>query len=349
MSRTEILMDALKRVVSKADSDILQNTPEAAWRKYWYLENVVTRRLDEVLSEKTREIAKLHQYEPVMQENVSNDRATKFVIHYTSVDTLLAILRERAKGQESYLRMYDSFHLNDPEEGRYLVPFLKVSDKFSWLTSEPISHAYVASFIIPKNSTSTELGDEDELAYWHSYGHKGKGCSIKIPVRNNQFRRVLYGECHATRTAELLNLEGILDCVDPLMTSKDDELRRLAQRTIPPAISRNLARINFLYKRKAHEYERECRLVRSALDISDTEEIHFQPVERNDSSHRIRHYYNDDNLKVDNILSTDSVITLGPLVPQPTSMMFYIETLLKKADLIEGPTIQTSKIPYQEG
>ena len=128
-------------------------------------------------------------------------------------------------------------------------------------------------------------------------------------------------------------MESVLDCVDPLFNSRNDEFRRLARRIIPAAISRNLARIHFLYKREAHKFERECRLVKSALDISDPNDIYFQRFGQDDSSFRIRHYFNDENLRVDKILSTDSVITLGPLVPRAKSLMFYSRNPLEEDGL----------------
>ena len=75
--------------------------------------------------------------------------------------------------------------------------------------------------------------------------------------------------------------------------------------------------------------------------------MYFESVGEADSSDRTRHYYQDDDLRMDRILVTDSIITLGPLVSRPHNMVYYINTLLQKAGLI-GPSIEISKIPYQE-
>ena len=143
MSNEERLFEALNGVVRQADSDILQVVGAPTWQQDWYLRNVIVRHLNKVLDEKIREVSRLHTYE---QDNSD----LQYVIHYTSLDTVVAILSGYAEGQETYLRMYDSFHLNDPEEGRYLKPFLATSERFDWFAEEQVSHAYVASFIIPK-------------------------------------------------------------------------------------------------------------------------------------------------------------------------------------------------------
>ena len=83
----------------------------------------------------------------------------------------------------------------------------------------------------------------------------------------------------------------------------------------------------------------------SELDVPEGD-VHFDPVVQPASSHHFRHYYQHCDLKIDKLLATDSVITLGPLVQRPDNIKYYIKSLLKKRNL-SGPKIEVSKIPYQ--
>ena len=128
------------------------------------------------------------------------------IIHYTSLDVLVSVLRDKAEGEETFVRMYDSFHLNDPEEGQYLVRRIEPIDQSGWFQEKKNLHAYIASFVVPDDNKNQELRDEDNLKYWLAYGRRGLGCSIRFPVSHNRFRRVLYGQQNVTRTLERLDL-----------------------------------------------------------------------------------------------------------------------------------------------
>ena len=329
MNEVEEAMASLHRVIEYWG--ILLSTRRdiqlGSWPYNQMLEDTVIERLKDVFESKYLQIEERHEID------VSEDNE-KFIVHYTSLDTLISVLCGYREDSKTHLRMYDSFHLNDPEEGHYLTRNID-------LPEQKASHAYVASFVVPHEDKGQEFGDEDNLTYWLAYGRGGRGCSIKIPVKHNHFRRVLYGQAEVNRTLKALDLPAIQICLKRLTDHSSEAGERLSN-----AIWGNLARIRYLYKGEAYDYEHECRLVRSALDIAEESEIHFDPVKEGDSSYRVRHYYEDTDLRLDNILVTGSVITLGPLVSRPDNMTFYLESLLTKAGL-RGPLIRPSRIPYQ--
>lgn len=299
-----------------------------------FIDEVFIPRINDVFQAKFLEIDKWHEIRAA-----EGEEETKFVVHYTGLDTLLPVLRNYAEKGKTFLRMYDSFHLNDPEEGSYIAID---SDLNIGLTEKKASLAYITSFVIYNKEDDKEFGDEDNLTYWLAYGRRGRGCSIMIPVRHNRFRRVLYGRDKAQRTLEKLDIPSVLDCLTPVTAE-----RPYAQRRIYDAIQANLEQVRYLYKPEPYSYEKECRLVKSGLDIADPSEVSFEPEAQADSSYRVRHYYEDSDLSIDEILVTESWITLGPLVTNPNNMTHYIKRLLKKAGL-EGPKIKVSKVPYQE-
>ncbi len=336
MDDARTMIDELTTAVASLNRYISQNRNVDEWYVRRLLRDIVVPRLDEVFREVFAEIDKFHDL----------GKDAKEVIHYTSLDMLVSVLRDKAEEKEAFVRMNDSFHLNDPEEGQYLARRIEAIDQSGWFGEKKDLHAYIASFILPDEKKDQELRDEDNLKYWLAYGQQGKGCSIRFPVSHNRFRRVLYGQQKVTRTLKRLDLTSLWNSLKPLATNRNQEVSRTARDMLSELIRRNIARILYLYKDDAYKYEQECRMVRSVLEITD-EDIFFEPLKERDSPHNIRHYYHDSDLSIDHILVTGSLITLGPLVPRPYNVMYYINTLLGKAHL-RGPKVKISKIPYQE-
>ena len=331
------MMDELKSAVASLNRRMPRKRKVDEWELRRLLQHIVVPRLNDVFRTKLIEIDKFH--------DLGTDVAE--IIHYTSLDMLVSVLRDKAKGEEAFMRMNDSFHLNDPEEGQYLARRIEPLDQSGWFREKKNLHAYIAAFVVPDDNKAQELRDEDDLKYWLAYGQQGRGCSIRFPVsHNNRFRRVLYGQESVTRTLDQLDLTSIWNCLNPLTDNRKQEVSRTAHDMLSEAMRRNIARILYLYKDDAYKYEQECRVVKSVLEITDGD-IRFERLEQLTSPHSIRHYYQDSDLSIDRILVTGSLVTIGPVVPRPYNVMYYIKTLLEKARL-RGPSVEISKIPYQE-
>ena len=75
---------------------------------------------------------------------------TRRFVHYTSLSTLVSMLKKSADGSNDYLRMYDSAHFNDPDEGQYLVRISEGklesigtnTNSTGMLTSSPLSQQW---------------------------------------------------------------------------------------------------------------------------------------------------------------------------------------------------------------
>ena len=330
------MMDGLTSVVASLVRQLSRQRDVDEWALRPLLQDTVVPRLNDVFRAKFVEIDRFHDLGTEARE----------IIHYTSLDMLVSVLRDKAEGKDSFVRMYDSFHLNDPEEGQYLVRHIEPIDQSAWLQEKRNLHAYVASFVVPDDNKDQELRDEDNLKYWLAYGQRGRGCSIRFPVGHDRFRRVLYGQEKATRTLERLDLSSIWNCLDPLIDNRNQVVSRVAEVLLSEVMRKNMARILYLYKDDAYKYEQECRAVKSVLEIDD-EDIRFERLEQLASPQSLRHYYDDSDLSIDRILVTDSLITIGPLVARPDNVMYYITTLLERARL-RGPKIRVSRIPYEE-
>ena len=150
-----------------------------------------------------------------IDQPIRNDR--NFVIHYTSIAALVSMLQdvsreepkdqeakcpEEPEGKKALWRLYDSLHLNDPEEGVLLSRHLRLPRKHAWLKESEVSHAYIASFILPDDNPKKDV--DDNLVFWRTYGREGEGCSLSLPIPRCHLRRVLYGRQQLKCTIDLL-------------------------------------------------------------------------------------------------------------------------------------------------
>lgn len=296
-----------------------------------YIDDFVVEPLDKTLRDLCAKIETFHKV-----ESGKGNTETTMVIHYTGVDAIVSMLQNVAeKKQPDWLRLYDSVHLNDPDEGNYIVRYLP--EKYAWLKRKDLPHAYIASFIV--SSPDPEKRKEDNLVFWRTYGKQGEGCSLLLPIPHEQLKKVIYGKEKTEQTIELLS--PVLDSLEPLISKQ-----RISEK-LSDIVWKHLDRFRYLYKSEAHEYENECRFVvgESELGEEDKKKIRFEFQDRNGSSPRVRHYYEDGGLAIKKLLASGSAITLGPCVDYSYNMRYYLERLKGKAEL--GTEVRISQIPYR--
>ena len=238
-------------------------------------------------------------------------------------------------------RLYDSVHLNDPDEGNYFVRNLNLPPKYNWLGKKGVSHAYIASFVLPKKKKDMS----DNLIFWQMYGQEGEGCSLSLPVPRSRLRRVRYGTAALKSTVEMLM--RILDSLEPLLSIGKASLRESVREKLAETVWKSLERIRYLYKSGAYKHENECRFVVAESDIPDKDKIFFEDQNLNDSPIRIKHYYEHEDLEIKTLLATGSSIRLGPRVPHAENVCYFLNTLRQRAGLAHQE-IKISKIPYQK-
>jgi len=280
------------------------------------------------------------------KEHVIHDEEWEILMtHYTSIHTLISMLQSASKGEENFLRMYDSAHSNDPDEGNFLTR--DFSKEHASLISD---HAYIASFVLSNDKKG--MG-RDNLAFWRAYGRNGEGCSLSLPASHlrQNLRKVRYGDEHD----ELVrNFEKKLESFS---SNKYMEINSLVEKikeshpdihvNIIKTIGEHIGKVRYLYKSGAYRYENECRLVLLESEIS-SDDVRFEWPNENDDPIRIRHYYEHKDLEIKNILSTtNSKIVIGPCVPHRYDVRYCIEKLLKRAKLY-APCVTVSDIKYRK-
>ena len=258
------------------------------------------------------------------------------VVHYTSLETAHALLTEPAT---QYLRLYDSVHLTDPQEGWYVFSghdFFRSSRVSQWLES-PVSHAYILSFL--PWSDETDQKSYDHLSHWRAYGDNGCGCSFVLSVPRSKLYAVNYRD--TTKDASATKLRKFLD----ISAQVWDQIIRRKSESTHPAYEELLEKIfatalksRFLHKHPSYKLERERRAVVAAPEQSD---IRTEVTGRN-----IRHHVKEDGFSMDQLLNSECRITVGPAVRHQSDVAKSLEGILARKDRL-GPKVDVSKIPYR--
>ena len=265
-------------------------------------------------------------------------------IHYTTIGVLMQMLQRQQCTTPTTLRLYDSMHLNDPDEGNYLPRSISGESPFAWLgarrqllhqdeTSGTVDEiAYMASFIAGDTAS-------DNLVFWRTYGREGKGCSILYSVEARYLQQILYGN-GVKKTIELLR--PILESLAPIVAANGESIHDLLAATVWSS----LRSILYLYKSTAYAYEDERRYVLPSSEV-DPADIYYEYQDTPFGMPRIRHYLERPELSINELLPSGSIITIGPCVPQPNHVRRRLSSIASRA-LAGQPEIRLSEISYRQ-
>ena len=305
--------------------------------------------------------------EAVYEEHILRDDVSHLV-HYTTLEALQSMLgvstmdgeayilatpiaagagnRARARG---YLRLYDTFSANDPNEGKY---FLRSADprnhfrkKYAavWqlFKDQSVAPAYQTSLTQVKNAR-----DADKLVFWRTYGRDGAGCALVIPVRNldrlDNLYRVRYGKNSAM--ACLNRVSELLDAYSSQVQGAPDFARMSTVEELPPPIVSVLSPLVYLYKSEDYKYENEARVVVPYSDLENGALL--QRGLGANLAGAWRHFAQVPELKIGELLVTGSEIVFGPSVDVSANVEFVLKRLLQQRGLY-GPKIRRSTISYR--
>ena len=174
-----------------------------------------------------------------MHPDRTNHRAAG--IHYTTIGVLMQMLQRQQCTTPTTLRLYDSMHLNDPDEGNYLPRSISGESQFAWVgarrqllhqdeTSGTVDEiAYMASFIAGDTAS-------DNLVFWRTYGREGKGCSILYSVEARYLQQILYGD-GVKETIELLR--PILESLAPIVAANGESIHDLLAATVWSSVAKH--------------------------------------------------------------------------------------------------------------
>ena len=207
---------------------------------------------------------------------------------------------------------------------------MEIDKNHSWLKNTINTGAFVCSFV----SGDEQIGNA--LRFWQSYGKDGLGCSIQLPFKFAPafLERVLYEDEKIKEFEE--------SCKDHFNLGKQlhEKLPKEDRKNFVEKFWKELDLINFLYKSKDYEHEREYRCIITQLDSG----IHYH---FKSSGPYLREYILHENLRANKILVTGSKITIGPRVEGKEKLCQNL-TRLAKAKRLPGPEFTPSNIPYRK-
>ena len=289
--------------------------------------------------------------------------------HYTTLDTLLALLgvdpsdgrtyyelvthtpRETAEGDEldnRYLRLYDTFYSNDPNEGDFFVNSADKTKVFRnqyravWKLFEErsASPAYLTSLTYVQ-----DIKEVDDLVFWRTYGREGSGCALAFPTicfeGHHNLYRVKYGEEEAAACVD--NLTGLLEKYGEIPGAPDfSKMRHM--RDIPIAIMNVLSPLAYVHKSKDYDYEKEIRIVIPFSDLKTG--LYLQGSSMANRETAWRHFAEIQSLEMRRLFVSRAQIVLGPTVESAANIQFVLKKLLLKRGHY-GPDVTKSRISYR--
>lgn len=308
MNTSQGKIDELNAIVKEGVARDQENRLEPK-----YVEFTVIRKLKEV----TRDICR--SIETPTTFDRTEDPTRSLVTHYTSINALFSMLQSAAEGKSGSLRLYDSVHFNDPDEGKILVGYFEKRHPWMRLEYRHPSLAYVASFVAPPSDQQRDSSNDD-LVFWLTYGKECEGCSLRISIPNAQLRKVSYCADEATRTGQALL--PILDAIEPLADVNEDIRITLAKGFLD-----SMEGTQYLYKSEAYQFENESRFLVGGSNVCK-DNICFDL--RNNSSPIIRHYWEHEDLSVGEIFGSGTSITIGSRVPDFDDLERSLKILIER-------------------
>lgn len=275
--------------------------------------------------------------------------------HYTSWENVIKMF-ELNHGVP-IIRMYNYELANDPEEGKIKPPEWEaledkaVNELFGDLLGRNESlkdlmvteSAFGCSF-----SSGPRSGVGDDMTYWRLYGNDGQGCSLRVPsvpaagaykVRyrhrdfaNRSKSEKLEDEGVAARLSEFVDLaKEAVDCTP-------EKFKRDAAILVANALFRVLYGYYHLVKHIAYEDEQEWRIIRV---MPRFDEVRYDT----DSPNLVKRYVN--GPKLSELLETESVITIGPTVPNSAVARDFLKERVKEEHGIMSVKVEVSNQSYR--
>lgn len=262
--------------------------------------------------------------------------------YYTSLDTFRFMLPERAQKESGHFSVMHMAYMNDPNEGRTILRFLRRGSGGSGNeTRKSVEYPYV----FMKCFTSLI----DDLPMWEMYGDSAKGCCIvltkeglydpdeerEIPLyrvcyiakQSGDYRILEEHNPHIADVAVLQqNLEEIRNSYEAL--DKQAITERYFQKTIAP--------IRYLFKDAAYSHEQEIRLLYQFNSFNSQ-------IKQTDGNFPMLYVETDFLVAIEELIFGPKVSDLPAKVPYLQSQ---IEQMCESLD-IATPELTVSSIEYR--
>lgn len=251
------------------------------------------------------------------------------------------------------LRMYNYEQSNDPDEGRIKPPALKKIEKKVMGFVKSLDSSKYDSVWIEKMITGTGAfgcsfssgspGIEDDLTYWRLYGNNGNGCSLKISSTfSGHIYKVRYRERNERDREEdrqvAERLDELLSVCKRAAFDATGEYKDIVGGMAAEFLFRIIHSYYHLIKHVAYEGEKEWRMINVMPKPSS---VRFDTS----SGNIVKRYV--EGAALEKMLSSASVITIGPAVPNRSAARAYIEYMAQDIHKIRYVTVKNSRQTYR--
>ena len=285
------------------------------------------------------------------------------LVHYTTWSNALNMFKtlkitdqvesRTESGCLPMLRMYNYEQSNDPDEGRIKPPALEKIEKRIISFAKSLNSLKYDNLWVERIASGTDIygcsfssgpsGIEDDLTYWRLYGNNGNGCSLKV---SNTFQggiyRVRYRERNEGDTKEdkqvADRLNRLLSICKTVVNDAPERYKGVVGGPVVEVLLRIIQSYYHLIKHVAYEGEREWRVISV---MPEPNSVRFDIS----SGNIIKRYVEGTALK--EVLSSASVITVGPAVPNRRAARAYIEYMANDIHEIRYVTVKNSKQTYR--
>ena len=287
------------------------------------------------------------------------------LVHYTSLDALISmlgvstvdgeayVLGGSAGGRKSddgarrgYLRVYDTFSANDPNEGKYFVDSADADESFQG-KYKAVWELFKERSKSPAYQTSlrqvSKPEDADDLTFWRTYGGGGRGCALVFPAKRLRGLDKLYTVRYGVEEAQAC-VGRIAEALDRFISleipaaADFDGSRRVP---LPASFASLLSSLVYLYKSDDYKDEREARVVVPFADLAQG-----ALLERAAGNRGWRHFAQLPELKIEELLGTGCKIVLGPSAELSPNLRFVLRNLLQKRGF-DDSGVRKSRISYR--
>ena len=285
------------------------------------------------------------------------------LVHYTTWNCTMDMFKkiqneDLMDGQKQpFLRMYNYEQSNDPNEGRIkprewehieaelrtFVGDLRLDDYWLENFMQGLG-TFGCSF------SSGSSGVEDDLTYWRLYGNDGQGCSLKISRQQSwhtykvRYRDKNCDDRNSVEQEEDLEVAERLEQLFEMCKIIVDNAPEKHKHAIGTTVIKGLYRIIYSYyhliKDIAFKGENEWRMIRVMPNRSN---IRYDTA----SGDMIKRYIEGPSFC--ELLSSASVITIGPTVPNHAAARAYIEHQANEVHKIPYVKVKNSKCTYRQG
>ncbi len=312
-----------------------------------------------------------------LEHEVKPEEAKEGVAHFTNFEAIESMLPLGDASKQctpaNFLRLYNIEYVNDPDEGKRLINFIKDNEKYYEVYSS-LFKSFGNNLLIQYQDLELSIYScsftlaVDRLDLWRAYGRDGEGICIVSPISDftkeskSAIHHVIFNKGLGSNTENLdpeiidacpdgfsrtlykikyrnEDLEKTVDTIFPLLEKFSAYKERLDEKgfeALKRSVLAVLSDILFLYKSNEYENEKEARLI-AAVDIRSKflEMDNRRPGKLFVKTHKFL------------FQSNDSKLIIGPKVKASKEIEINMKFRLGRYNFLNSTRVINSQVHYR--